>query len=129
MVDVAVNSNGKPVSIKSIAARQNISEAYLEQVFSILKKAGFLKAERGAYGGFKIIRPLDKITAGEIIRSLEGQIETVNCSGCSNQEFNEKKEISCATYPFWNELNILINNYMDNITLKTLIDNNLSSGL
>ncbi len=129
MVDIVLNSSGKPVSIKSIAERQNISEAYLEQVFSSLRKAGLLRAVRGAYGGFEIISSADKITAGEILRSLEGPMETVQCTGC--KKAGDKEEApsgsgyqtkNCGTYTFWKNLNTLINNYMDSITLQNLAD-------
>jgi len=129
MVDIAINNSGKPVSIKSIAERQNISEAYLEQVFSSLRKAGLLKAVRGAYGGFEINRPADKITAGEILRSLEGPLETVQCTGCQKAEAKEEAPSgsgriikNCGTYSFWKNLNTLINDYMDSITLQNLAD-------
>ena len=73
MIDLAVYSEKEPVSIQSIADRQNISERYLEQLMASLKKEGLVKSIRGANGGYQLARPAIGISVGDILRALEGE--------------------------------------------------------
>ena len=73
MVDLAIHYGGSPVSIKSISQRQNISEYYLEQLFSSLRKAKLIKSIRGAQGGYILSKNPNEITVGEVLRALEGE--------------------------------------------------------
>ncbi len=70
-----------PVSVNTIAVEKNISEAYLEQLFSLLKKNGLITSIRGAQGGYELARPPEEISIGEVIRSLEGDVELSCCDG------------------------------------------------
>ena len=79
MIDLAVYSEKEPVSIQSIADRQNISERYLEQLMASLKKEGLVKSIRGANGGYQLARPAIGISVGDILRALEGDLRAVTC--------------------------------------------------
>ena len=81
IVDLAVYSEKESVSISSIARRQNISERYLEQLAGKLKKAGLIMSTRGAQGGYRLARPADEISVGDVLRALEGNLEAVECQG------------------------------------------------
>lgn len=81
MIDLAVYSEKEPVSIQSIADRQNISERYLEQLMASLKKEGLVKSIRGANGGYQLARPAIGISVGDILRALEGDLASSNLSG------------------------------------------------
>jgi Rrf2 family cysteine metabolism transcriptional repressor len=70
-----------PVSVNTIANEKNISEAYLEQLFSLLKKTGLITSIRGAQGGYELARNPDDITIGEVLRALEGEVELSCCDG------------------------------------------------
>ncbi len=76
MVDIAVYSQDSPVPISAIAERQNISVSYLEQLLPKLKKAGIIKSIRGAQGGYMLDKDPKDISAGDILRTLEGRSNT-----------------------------------------------------
>ena len=77
MIELAKNTDQKPISLKSIATKHDLSEHYLEQLVPSLRNAGLVKSIRGAYGGYRLAKPADQITAGDIIRTLEGPITPV----------------------------------------------------
>ena len=81
LIDLAQYSEETPVSITSISKRQDISERYLEQLMSMLKKAGIVKSIRGANGGYILARDAKEISVGEVLRALEGSLEPVECAG------------------------------------------------
>ena len=120
MIDIAVNSADKPVSIKEIAARQDISDKYLEQIISVLNSAGFVRSIRGAQGGYVLRKSPSEYTVGMILRLTEGSLAQVACVEedavyCDRQE-------TCATVEVWRRLNDAINGVVDNITLADLIE-------
>ena len=103
MVDLAIHYGGSPVSIKSISQRQNISEYYLEQLFSSLRKAKLIKSIRGAQGGYILNRQPEDITVSDIIEVLEGPIEISDCLDgvtCNNVD-------CCATRLLWKKIQSL----------------------
>ena len=79
MLDIATNDHGEPVRIKDIAARQDISVKYLEQIVSVLTKAGYLRSIRGPQGGYLLTKHPDEYTVGMILRITEGSMEPVPC--------------------------------------------------
>ena len=96
------------VPLKEISETQQISLKYLEQIITPLAKAGLVASVRGAQGGYRLARPDTDITAGEILRAVEGELTAIPCL---NQ---------CQTLDFWCGLNDLINQYVDGITLAKL---------
>ncbi|SFC71243.1 RrF2 family transcriptional regulator [Clostridium uliginosum] len=118
MVDLAFNYGSPPISIKTISKRQDLSEYYLEQLFSPLRKANIIRSIRGAQGGYVLCRPPSEITVGDIMRVLEGPIEIADCIDgveCSNVD-------SCATKLLWQKIKDSIDDVMNSITLKDIID-------
>ena len=79
MLDLALNNTGEPVRLKDVAKRQEISEKYLEQIISILNKAGFVKSVRGPAGGYSLKRKPEEYTVGMILRLTEGSLAPVDC--------------------------------------------------
>ncbi|OPJ57874.1 RrF2 family transcriptional regulator [Clostridium oryzae] len=120
MVDMALNSAGDYIALKTIAERQEISENYLEQVFSILRKADLIKSIRGSQGGYCLSRPADKITVGEVLRCLEGELNITGGSDAS-PGFNKTVE-DCINTVVWKKVNENINTVVDSITLEDLVD-------
>lgn len=121
MIDLAINDNGKFISLKDIANRQGISNKYLEQIISKLNKAGYLETSRGNNGGYKLAKKSSEYTVGDILRATEGDLAPIIClmeDGSCN-----KKE-SCITYSFWEGLDKVINDYVDSKTLEDIIKNN-----
>ena len=118
MLDLALNNTGEPVRLKDVAKRQEISEKYLEQIISILNKAGFVKSVRGPAGGYSLKRKPEEYTVGMILRLTEGSLAPVSCltpnaTPCSRMA-------NCRTYEMWKGLDDLISNYFGNITLADL---------
>lgn len=116
MVDLAVNSANESITIKSISERQNISESYLEQIFSILSKKGIIKSKKGAQGGYNLGKIGYYITVGDILRALEGDLSVV----AGKDEEGKMDRILWNN--IWNKMNENINNVVDNITLKELAE-------
>ena len=81
MLDLAVYNTGEPISLKDVAKRQNISEKYMEQIISVLNKAGFVRGIRGAQGGYLLSRAPKDYTVGMILRLTEGELAPVACVG------------------------------------------------
>ena len=115
MLDLAVYDTGDPVRIKDIAARQEISEKYLEQIISILNKAGYVKSIRGPQGGYHLMKDPAQYTVGMILRLTEGSLAPVACledevNACERQE-------GCVTLRLWQMLNQAVSDVVDRVTL------------
>ena len=118
MIDLALNNNGKYISSKDIAERQEISNKYLEQIISLLNKAGYLETARGNTGGYKLAKDPKEYTVGNILRATEGDLAPIYCL-TEDGECNRQK--GCKTYSFWKGLDDVINKYIDSRTLQDLI--------
>lgn len=119
MVDIALNSNGDYIPLKQIAERQNISENYLEQVFSTLRKSDLVKSIRGSQGGYCLSKSASAITVGEVLRTLEGDLNIIN-DDTESSNF-EKSIEDCIRITVWQEVTKAINNVVDSITLEDLV--------
>ena len=118
MVDLAIHYGEPPVSIKSISERQNISEYYLEQLFSPLRKAELIKSIRGAQGGYILNKPPKEITVADIMKVLEGPIEISECVegvACNNVD-------CCATRLLWSKIKRSIDSVMESTTLEDIVN-------
>ncbi len=120
MLDLALHNTGAPVRIKEVAARQDISEKYLEQIAAVLNKAGYVRSVRGPQGGYLLARPEQEYTVGMILRLTEGSLAPVECvdSGLGGCE----KSDNCMTFLVYQKMNEAVNNVIDNITLANLIE-------
>ncbi len=126
IVYIGANCQEENVSLKSIAENEGISENYLEQLISSLKKAKLVKSVRGAKGGYTIDKDLKEITVGEILKTLEGSIAFVDCVYDKNDDncnCGGKCGDKCSTKDVWEKINDTINNVVDNITLYELVEN------
>lgn len=119
LIDLAVWAEEDTVSIGSIAERQKISESYLEQLFRKLRKAELLISVRGAQGGYRLARPASKISVGDILRALEGNLEAVECPGLKEDGGCEEGDFCVAKY-VWQRINDGIRESVDGITLEQL---------
>ena len=120
MIDIAMNDNGEPVRVRTIATRQEISDKYLEQIISILNKAGFVRSIRGPQGGYRLTRKPEEYTVGEILRLTEGSLAPV---ACLDQKENDCPRLEqCATIKLWQKMNDAISGVVDNTTLADLVE-------
>ena len=107
------------VPLPLIAQRQDISEKYLESIVSTLVKAGLLDGMRGKNGGYRLNRPLEGYSVGEVLRLTEGSLAPVSCL---ETEVNScRRAGDCHTLPMWKKLDDLINGYLDSVTLSDLL--------
>ncbi len=120
MFDLALHYGEGPVSLKNVAERQGISEHYLEQLISGLRKAGLVKSVRGAQGGYTLAKEPNKITVGDVIRVLEGPIAPVDCVAEEDPEFCQKAE-NCVTKGIWEKVRDSIAGVLDAITLEDML--------
>lgn len=120
MLDLALHNTGEAVSLKDIAKRQGISDKYLEQIISVLNKAGYVRSVRGAQGGYLLKKAPEEYTVGMILRLTEGTLAPVSC--VEDEESECKREDSCVTVMVWKRLNAAINEVVDHITLADLVD-------
>ena len=115
LMDICLYSRSEAVTLKSVSKRQDISERYLEQIFSILKKGGIINSKKGAQGGYFLARKPKDITVGEILNILEGDLKIVSLS-------EEKNDIECFMQKnIWNNINRQIEEYFDSVTLEALV--------
>lgn len=120
MLDLAVNQEEAPIRLKDIAERQDISIKYLEQIISLLTKAGFLKSMRGSNGGYRLSREAGAYTVGMILRTTEGSLAPVSC--VEGDEVQCQRGSACTTVMIWKKINDAVNEVVDGITLQDLVD-------
>lgn len=120
MIDLAMNNTGEFIPLKNVSERQDISVKYLEQIITVLVKAGFVKGLRGSRGGYKLAKKPEDYTVGMILRLTEGSLAPV---ACLDDEVNTCERASnCITLGLWQELYDAINGVVDNITLADIIE-------
>lgn len=121
MIDLALYSDGEYIALKEISVRQEISVKYLEQVVSLLHKAGFLHSLRGNNGGYRLAKKPSEYTAGDILRAAEGTLAPI---ACLQDETNQCSRChQCATLPFWQKYYQIVTDYVDSVTLEELAEN------
>ena len=120
MFELAKEYGSAPQSIKHIAELQELSEQYLEQLFSKLKSAGLVKSTRGAGGGYSLSDKPDRITVGQVLTALEGPLTPAECvgddaPGCENIGL-------CTTHIIWQRIYDGFNDVLESITLGDMVD-------
>ena len=123
LVDLARFDNIKPVSLRDISLRQSISLDYLEQIFSKLKKNEIVKSIRGTQGGYVLNKNPNEIKLTNIFHAVDEKVKTVQCKKESKKGCNGKAT-KCITHNLWDELEIHINTFFENKSLKDLLNNN-----
>jgi len=127
LVDLAQNSREEAASINSIAQRQGISERYLEQLMAKLKRDGIITGIRGAQGGYVLSKRAEDITIGEVLRSLEGDLNAVDCPAAIDSGECTGAE-QCAAKLVWKKINDVINQTVNSIRLSDLLSQQSASG-
>ena len=128
LVDMAdqnrfINEGARAISLSDIASRQDITVAYLEQIFSKLKKAGIVKSQRGPGGGYIFAKDIKQIKISEVINAAEEKIKMTRCNG---EHSHCQSAGKCSTHDLWDGLSETIENYFESITLGDLINKKTS---
>ena len=124
MADLALFKDSGPINLTDISLRQNISLAYLEQIFIKLKKNNLVKSIRGAKGGYVLETSPEDINISNIIAAVDEEIKTLNCKKESKKGCNNKSS-KCITHNLWDELDQHINSFFEKVKLEDLINRNL----
>ncbi|MFQ9148330.1 MAG: RrF2 family transcriptional regulator [Eubacteriales bacterium] len=120
LIDLAEHEGDGFIALKDIAERQNISKKYLEQIVPILSRSGILRTNRGSQGGYALAKEPEHVTVGEILRLTEGSLSPVAC--LDGDPAQCPRSADCPTLPVWQGLNRVINEYLDGITLRSILD-------
>ena len=123
MADLASNIDEGPISLTEISFRQNISLAYLEQIFIKLKSNSLVKSVRGAKGGYVLVIPPEEIKISNIISAVDEEVKTLNCKKESKKGCNNKSS-KCITHNLWDQLDQHINNFFEKVKLQDLVKKN-----
>ena len=120
MADLASYTNSGPISLREISLRQNISMAYLEQIFIKLKKRKLVKSSRGATGGYLLEKPASEIKISNIIFAVDEEVKMLNCKKNSKKGCNNKSS-KCITHNLWDELDQHIHQFFEKVKLQDLV--------
>ena len=118
MAELARYAPGTTVSLKEISERQNLSLKYLEQIVTPLARVGLVKSERGSQGGYRLTRPAAAVTAGDVLRAVEGDLAPVPC--LEEDAGDCPRRSGCRTLAFWEGLGAVLEQYADGVTLAQL---------
>ncbi|TCS83127.1 RrF2 family transcriptional regulator [Tepidibacillus fermentans] len=120
MVYLAKPKNNQPIPLRQIAADEKIPEAFLEQIFVDLRKAGLVKSVRGPKGGYRLVDSPEKIVVGNIVRVLEGTMNIVDCMEDNDGNCCDKNE-DCSTKIVWEKLRTTMATVLDGMKLSDLV--------
>lgn len=121
VLDLAYNSKDSLESLKNIAQRLDKSKNYLEQLFVLLRKAGVVESVRGAQGGYRLAKSPQEITAGDVVRPVEGSLQPVHCLDDPQSCMSCKNGQICPTMDVWRKVGEEIEQVLDQITLQDLL--------
>jgi Rrf2 family protein len=119
LIELGQNGNNKPLQLKIIADRQEISVKYLEQLMAVLRSAGFVRSIRGSKGGYLLARNPNQIRMNEVMHRLEGTVSTVECV---EDEGSCSRSADCAARYLWMQVERSIEKILQSITLQDLIE-------
>tara|TARA_B100001093_G_scaffold316267_1_gene301739 strand:- start:124 stop:543 length:420 start_codon:yes stop_codon:yes gene_type:complete len=125
MADLAVFKDKGPISLTEISIRQNISLAYLEQIFIKLKNNNLVRSVRGARGGYQLEKSANEIKISNIISAVDEEVKMLNCKKDSKKGCNNKST-KCITHNLWDQLDQHINNFFEKVKLQDLVKRNLN---
>ena len=119
MADLAANAKDRPISLSEISLRQNISLAYLEQIFIDLRNKKLVRGSRGSNGGYFLEKPAAEIRLSNIIQAVDEEVKTLNCKKNSKKGCNNRTT-KCITHDLWDQLDQHINGFFEKVKLQDL---------
>lgn len=122
MLDLAEHSDGELIPLKDIAARQEISQKYLESIMTLLSKNGMVEAMHGKGGGYSLNKPASEYKIGDILRLTEGTLAPVSCM--QEEAKHCERAAQCKTLPLWTGLDQVIREYLDSVSIGDILEAN-----
>lgn len=119
IIDLAEQGSDGYIPLKDIAARQNISQKYMETIMTMLSKNNLVEAVHGKNGGYRLNKAPKEYKVGEILRVTEGSLAPVACLECGAEPCDKASD--CRTLPMWDKLNSMINDYLNSVTVAELM--------
>ncbi len=119
LLDLAEHKDEGYIPMKEVAKRQELSLKYIERIMPVLSKNKLVEGVHGKGGGYRLSRPADEYTVGEILRLTEGNLAPVSCLECDAKEC--KRAGFCKTLPMWKKFHDITNDYFDSITLAEFL--------
>ncbi len=116
MIDIALYGENGPVRLADIARREQISVAYLEQIFGRLRQANLVTANRGPGGGYRLSRAPEDISAGQIVRAVEESLDATSCYGTGQCRGGAE----CLAHGLWSDMNRLLTSFLDGQSLAEI---------
>jgi Rrf2 family transcriptional regulator, iron-sulfur cluster assembly transcription factor len=123
MTDLALRASDKAVSVAEIATRQQISQAYLEQLFARLKRRGLVTAQRGPGGGYRLARPATETTVADVVTAVDEPLRATRCAGGAVGCMREGAR--CLTHDLWDETGRRIQAYLASVSLADVLNGRL----
>ena len=127
LIQLGITGGGQPVSLKSVAAVENLPLAYLERIAALLKKAGLVTSTRGAHGGYVLAMPAEEITMDRVVLALEGAIAPMECfieegaDGRVQCSHHDDTAQHCATKLLWTRVQLGVIRSLQRTTLAELV--------
>ena len=122
VLELALNYDADaPMRVQDIAQRQGIPMKFLFQIMQILKRVDIVRSKRGTEGGYALSRPPDKITVGDVIRSISGPFVQLSCLDSGNLNDDCGKPTPCHFKPIWAEVDRAIGSILNNVTFEELV--------
>ena len=120
LIDLAQHEGNGYIAMKDIAERQEISKKYMEQIMPALTKNGLVEGVHGQRGGYRLTRPPEDYSVGDILRATEGDLAPVACLSCKAEPCSRAAE--CKTIAMWTRFNEITNEYFDSISIADLVN-------
>jgi len=117
LLDVALHADAEPIALAEIAERQGISQAYLEQLFGQLKRAGLVEGVRGPGGGYRLCRGAEAVSVADVVGAVGEGVDATRCGGSGDCQDGEV----CLTHELWSDLSMQIHLFLSRITLASLV--------
>ena len=118
MLDLALHSDGGPVTLADISQRQGISLSYLEQLFSRLRRAELVESARGPHGGYKLAGQTGDISVAAVVSAVDEQVDVTRCGGFRNCQGDQP----CLTHDLWSDLSNQIHDFLNAVSLADLVN-------
>ena len=122
LIDLAEQQGDDFVSLKAVSERQGISMKYMEAIVAMLSRAGFLESRRGKTGGYRLSCDASEIRVGSVLKFTEGSLAPVSCmdesGGCEECD----RQPSCQTHPMWRRLDDMIEDYLEGVSIRDLME-------